>query len=189
MGQKIITLCDVHELNDEEVTGEGWTVSLQAPGEGKPVTWEVDLCADDGKGLRDLAVMLDAVGRVVDGPRRKVATAARKAARRDAQGPAGPPAHAAPRPSKYGLPPVEAPHTAEGYPCPVEGCGKLPATRKALMSHLQHYHDGLSLAEATGQPTPYACPDCERRFSHPTGLGAHRRAAHGHVAGGSVGDE
>lgn len=179
MAQKIVTLCDAHARNDEETEGAGWEVTLLAPGESKATTWAIDLCEDDGKTLSDLAVMLDAIGRVTEGPRRrgsKAPTAARNAARTDAG------AHSAPTARASGLPPVEAPHTAAGYPCPLDGCGKVPANRKALMSHLRQQHDGMSLAEATGQPLPYACPDCERRFSHPTGLGAHRRSAHGRVS-------
>ena len=175
MAQKIVTLCDAHMANDEETEGAPWVVSLTGPGE-KPVTWEVDLCDQDGKTLRDLATMLDAVGRVTEGPRRKVATAARRAARTAAQ------AHAAPRARPEAHSPVEAPHTAEGWPCPVEGCGKVPRTRNGLASHLRGMHDGLTIAAATGQPERFVCPECGFRSARAQGLGAHRRAAHGVVS-------
>ena len=183
MAQKIVTLCDVHARHDEEHPGALWEVTLRAPGESRAVTWEVDLCDDDGKPLRDLALMLDEVGRVTDGPRRRMATAARKAARTNGQARTAPGVH---RSGRVYPSPVEAPHTAEGYPCPL-GCGKMARSRKALMSHLRAYHDGMSLAEATGQPLPYPCPDCPRKFSHATGLGAHRKAAHGYVSPSGAG--
>jgi hypothetical protein len=169
MAQRIVTICDAHARNDEETEGAPWEVTLLAPGESKATTWAIDLCEDDGKTLRDLAVMLDAVGHVTDGPRRrgsKAPTAAREAPRTAAQA-------------------VTAPTSTGAVACPVDGCDAVPRNRVALMSHLRARHDGMSLAEATGAPTPYACPNCDRRFSHPTGLGAHRRAAHGVRGAGS----
>jgi hypothetical protein len=175
MAQKIVTLCDVHARNDEDHEGAGWTVTLLGPGDSRPTTWEIDLCEDDGKTLRDLGVMLDAVGRVTEGPRRKVATAARKAAR------AASPAVTAPDHRPEAHRPVEAPRTAEGYPCPMAGCGKVPTSRSGLATHLRGFHDGMTIAKATGQPEPYACPEpgCGFTSARAQGLGAHRRAAHG----------
>jgi hypothetical protein len=173
MAQRIVTLCDVHARNDEDMAGATWEVTLTGPGQ-KATTWEVDLCEDDAKTLGDLAVMLDAVGRVTHGRRTKAPTAPRKAASGPGQ------AHTAPAPRYGGGTPIEGRQDEAGnYPCPVEGCGKVPSTRKALMSHLRQYHEGMSMAEAYGEPLPYGCPDCDKRFSHATGLGAHRRAAHG----------
>lgn len=160
MAQKIVTLCDVHQRNEEEVAGAAWSITMVGPDHSRPVTWEVDLCDDDGKTLRDLAIMLDAVGRRTAGPKPRTSAA------------------------RTGPAPVAAPHTANDWPCPMDGCDKSSTTRGGLMSHLRTAHDNISLAEATGQPLPYACPDCDRKFSHPTGLGAHRRSAHG-VASGS----
>jgi hypothetical protein len=182
MAQKIVTLCDAHQLHEEEAPGETWEVTLRAPGETKATTWTVDLCTDDGKSLGDLATMLDAVGRVTDGPRRKVATAARKEARNAQEAHTAPRRH--PSTNQGRNAPVQASATAEGFPCPVEGCTKVPKTRPGLISHLRTYHDGLSLAEATGAPMPHACPECGRMFSHVQGMGAHRRNVHG-VAGAS----
>ena len=71
MAQKIVTMCDAHLYSeDAEVPGVAWEVTLLGPGQTKPTTWVVDLCADDGKTLEDLSVMLGTVGRVTDGPRR-----------------------------------------------------------------------------------------------------------------------
>lgn len=167
MAQKIVTLCDVHQRNDEERAGVAWELTMTGPDNSRPITWEVDLCDDDGKMLRDLATMLDQVGRRTGGTK---ASAARTAT-------------ASPKVHTSGPAPVESRHTAEGWPCPMDGCDKAPQTRAGLMSHLRTQHDGISLAEATGQPLPYACPECDRKFSHPTGLGAHRRAAHGVKSG------
>lgn len=168
MAQRIITLCDPHARNDEDVAGSTWSVTLTAPGEAA-TTWEIDLCEDDSKTLRDLGVMLDAVGRVTQGPRRKVATAARKAAR-TAGG-----AIAAPR---------VTPDGAEAHTCPVEGCDYPGApSRGTVASHVKRVH-GMTLPEAEGQPLTHACPECDFRTSAPQGLAAHRRTVHG-VAGSS----
>lgn len=170
MAQRIVTLCDAHAAHDEEVPGVTWVVTLGGRDSRKPTTWEVDLCPDDGKTLEDLATMLGAVGRVVDGPRKP--SKAPTAARRDGARPTGPA-------------PLAAPQDASGgYPCPM--CEKVSRNRKSLMSHLRANHDGMSLAEAMGQPLPFPCPDCQRKFSHATGLGAHRRAAHGVPGAGSA---
>jgi len=164
MAQRIITLCDVHARSDEDKAGATWEVTLTGPGL-KATTWEVDLCADDGKGLEDLATMLDEVGRVTHGKRAKAPTAARNGARTAGQGRPGPV-------------PIEAPTDASGaFPCPVDGCGKTSRTQGGLRTHLSSKH-GMTLAEATGAPLPYACPHCERKFSHPTGMHAHVRSAH-----------
>lgn len=176
MSQKIVTLCDVHQHHDEEVPGVGWTITLHLPGDSRPTSWEVDLCADDAKGLTDLAALLDEVGRRTEGPRKAPA----------APVPAAPTAAPTAK-RRYGgsMAPSEAPRNPDGsYPCPVEGCTKVPNGRKALMSHLRQYHDGLSIAEATGQPTPYACgaPGCDRSFSHAQGRAAHRTSAHPELA-------
>lgn len=120
--------------------------------------------------------MLGAVGRVTDGPRRTVNTAARVAARA-AQG----------RPHRATNRGANAAvgtdlETPEGWPCPVDGCEKVSNSRTGLASHVRHVH-GISLAEVIGAPTPYLCPDCPRAFSHRQGLGAHRRSAHGAASG------
>jgi hypothetical protein len=156
MAQRIVTTCDAHAAHDEDAPGVTWTVTLLAPGESKPTTWEVDLCDQDGKTLTDLSVMLGAIGRQTDGPRRR-ATAARESTR-EAR------AHGA-------------------HPCPVDGCGKVSSTSNGLQTHVRHDH-GMTMAEAMGEPLPYACdsPACLRAFSTPQGLGAHRKSVHG-IAG------
>lgn len=178
MAQKIVTLCDPHHAADEEVEGREWIVTMQGPEDTKPTTWAIDLCEDDGKTLRDLAAMLGAVGRVAGDPRRKSpkASTAPKAAPRTAPEP-----HAAPVYRNDAQRPVEAPRTAEGYPCPMEGCGKVSSSHSGLAAHLRGFHDGMTIAKATGQPEPYACPDCGFTSARPQGLGAHRRGAHGVV--------
>lgn len=159
MAQRIVFLCDVHARNDEDVAGATWEVTLTGP-DRRSTTWEVDLCEDDSKTLRDLGIMLDAVGRVTQGRRTKAPTAARKAASEAGQ------AHVAP----------------EGHPCPVEGCELVSRSANALATHVRSAH-GTTLAELNGEPTPYSCPECDRRFTHPQGLGAHRRSVHGVVSG------
>ena len=159
MAQKIVTLCDPHQANDEEVPGAPWVVTMQGPEDSRPTTWAIDLCEDDGKTLRDLAAMLGAVGRVTEGPRRGMPTAARKAAREAAQ------AH-------------RAPEDQRGVPCPLEDCDSVLANESSRAAHMRQQH-GMSIAAALGQPEPYGCPDCDFRSARPQGLGAHRRAVHG----------
>jgi hypothetical protein len=161
MAQRIITLCDVHARSDEDAAGTTWAVTLQGP-DGKPTSWEIDLCEDDGKTLVDLAVMLNAVGRVTAGPKRRVAASERRQVRED---------------QRSGLAAPKAPEAAPEWPCPL--CDKAPISRSALASHLNRHHDGITVAEARGEPLPFDCPECDKAFSHPTGLGAHRRTIHG----------
>lgn len=178
MAQRIITLCDSHAAADEERPGVTWEVSVLAPGQTRPTTWEVDLCEDDGKTLEDLTAMLGAVGRVTDGPRksRKGGKAARPAAEPMPGSPtatldakSGSPGHA-----------VNPPRNAQGdYPCPVEGCDQVSISKTGLGTHLRKYHD-TTLGEALGLPLPFVCKvaGCGKAFSSPQGLGAHGRAVH-----------
>ena len=71
MAQRIVTVCDAHQAREEEAAGAPWQVSVLAPGESKPTTWEVDLCPEDGKPLEDLAEMLRLIGRQTEGPKRR----------------------------------------------------------------------------------------------------------------------
>lgn len=165
MAQRLITLCDAHiERGDDSHGGLQWEVTITAPG-GKPASYVIDLCADDAKPLADLAEFLADVGRKADTqqPRR---TAAKS----------GGPARQT----------VTASAADAPRPCPVEGCPAVPSTETSLRSHLRQHHDGLTLAEALGEPLPYQCPECERRFSMPQGMGAHRKSVHG-VRGASSG--
>jgi hypothetical protein len=176
MAQKIVTLCDAHQANDEEAAGTPWEVTLRGPGLTKGATWEIDLCEQDGKTLTDLAVMLDAVGRRTAG--KAPATAARTTT--------GPRAHTARTGTPRGH---EVPTNPDGSAtCPVPGCGKVPSSRSALASHLRSNHDNMTLAEAYGWPMPYECPECGKRSDRPQGLAAHRRQAHGVAGEGSSGD-
>jgi hypothetical protein len=172
MSQKIVTLCDAHQVGtDDEVPGVTWEVTLTGPGQNRATTWEVDLCEDHGKTLADLAVMLGTVGRVTDGPRRvRKATAAR------ASTPAPATAHTAP-----GEPPTTGEGAMVPVPCPVDGCGKVPRNRNALIGHLRAAH-GMSIAKAYGRPEPFECPEvgCDFTSSRPQGLAAHRHHVHGY---------
>lgn len=168
MAQRIVTLCDAHMHNDDgtEAAGVAWEVTITAPG-AKPMSFSIDLCDDDSKPLRDLQQFLADVGRVATGQQ------TRKAKAKTSHGGGTGPSAAA----LAGVP-TEGP-----IPCPVDGCDMSPASPDALQSHLRSHHD-TSVAEVYGLPTPYACdwPECERKFTHPQGLGAHRKQAHG-VAG------
>lgn len=163
MAQRIITLCDAHIAADdgEEAGGVEWQVSITAPG-AKPMAYAIDLCDDDAKPLRDLLAFLSDVGRRAQQQGRKAAP--------KTPGSGGPVSSA----TMAGVP-TEGP-----IACPVDGCDVTPASPDALQSHLRRHHD-TSMAEVYGLDTPYACdvPECHRRFTHPQGLGAHRKQAHG----------
>ena len=182
MAQKIVTMCDAHmATTDDEVPAFAWEVTLLAPGESKPTTWSVDLCRDHAKELLDLADTLNSVGRITEGSRKARRANARATADRQST-PAPKEAHTAPSE------PLAAPNgSMVPTPCPVDGCDAVPATRKSLVSHLRHMHDGMTMDQALGRARPYACPEpgCDFASSRPQGLGAHRKAAHG-TAGASA---
>ena len=62
--------------------------------------------------------------------------------------------------------------------CPVKGCGHTAIGVSAMCSHAKDHHD-TTWAELTGAETPFGCPDCDRAFTAPQGLAAHRRTVHG----------
>jgi len=174
MSQRIVTLCDAHQAVEEDVPGVTWEVTISEPGQTRATTWQVDLCEGHGKTLADLAVMLGAVGRVTDGPRRtRKPAAARESTRTTAA------AHTAPH-----EPPTAGNGSLVPVPCPVDGCEAVPRNRVALANHLRANHDGMTMARAYGRPEPYECPDCDFRSARPQGLGAHRSAAHGYARAG-----
>jgi hypothetical protein len=66
--------------------------------------------------------------------------------------------------------------------CPVPDCG-MEMVKKSLSSHVRTVH-GVTLTELRSGAAPYPkneleCPECERTFDTPQGLGAHRYAHHG----------
>lgn len=67
-------------------------------------------------------------------------------------------------------------------------CGASLKSADSLAKHIRRSHGDHD--ETPDQPTPpsvdeselaHACPDCERRFATPQGLGAHRSRLHGYV--------
>ena len=155
MVQRIVTVCDVHAQADEQVGGLPWEVTITEPG-GRPVTYVIDLCEEDGKPLVALVDHLEAVGRT-EGPKRR-------------------------RPAASA--PVAADPSAAPEPCPVEGCDAVPRTRGALLSHLRSRHH-MTLGQAQGRPLIHECPECREGFAEAKGLGAHRRMVHGVVGSSS----
>lgn len=69
--------------------------------------------------------------------------------------------------------------SVEDLTCP--DCGHKAPNKTALGSHVRGRHQ-TTLAELTGAPTPYECPECNRGFDTPQGRGTHRRKAHGVTA-------
>lgn len=156
MAQRIVTICDAHTKRDAgDAPGSEWTVSITAPG-AKAASYVVDLCEEDAEPLRGLLAFLADVGRREGQQPRKIAAK-----------------------SSPGRSSVSASADPNRWACPVDGCGKVPSSRTALQSHLRSYHDGMTLARAFGEPEPHTCPECGSTFSHPQGLGAHRKSVHG----------
>jgi hypothetical protein len=159
MAQKIVTVCDSHQLRDEEESGFPWEIAITPPG-GRRATFAVDLCEADGKPLQDLYDFLSEVARRLDhGPRNGKRGQRSPEEIRDA---------------------VAAGEIAAGSVCPIEGCEHRTTTEQALRSHVRDHHS-LSLSEARGEPVPYACPaqGCGRAFSRKQGLAQHVRLSHG----------
>lgn len=93
--------------------------------------------------------------------------------------------------SEHGQPTVRPKNAAGRTPCPVPGCGASYKQNKGLKNHLATVHaDAVQDGMVAGNPVPigadpqaegqYACPDCERSFLTPQGVGAHRSRAHGY---------
>jgi hypothetical protein len=70
------------------------------------------------------------------------------------------------------------PAPEEWLDCPAPGCNHRSPNKNALGSHVRSMHD-TTLAELLGAPTPFKCPDCDRAFTAPQGLGVHRQRVHG----------
>lgn len=61
------------------------------------------------------------------------------------------------------------------FTCP--DCGHVAPTRAALGSHGRSKHD-KSLAEMLGEPAPYVCDTCGRKFGKPRALTMHMSRSH-----------
>jgi hypothetical protein len=120
MAQRIVTVCDVHQAHDAEAEGFTWTVSIAAPG-AKAVTYDVDLCGDDGKGLQDVLDFLADMGRPASGVRPS----------------------RTPRKASQDLP-TET--TNDGRPVCAQ-CGKVAKSMQGLRMHLTRSHGGTDAAE------------------------------------------
>lgn len=155
----IYTWCDVcFGRHQERNEGEEFTLALSELGMNKPLT--LSMCEAHRKEFYDdLRDLLQEFGQKTE-PR-----AAKKT----------PTTGATSGTAKTGRP------SREELTCPE--CGHQAPNKSALASHARHMHS-TSVAELTGEPTPYVCPECQRQFSRPQGLGAHRRSVHG-VAGTS----
>lgn len=66
--------------------------------------------------------------------------------------------------------------SVEQLTCPA--CGHVSPNKSALTSHTKNMHDA-SIEELRGEPLPYECPECQRKFGRPQGMAAHRRTVHG----------
>lgn len=156
MAQRITTVCDQHQAQDEDVAGDTWTLALPGAG-GKLTTWEIDLCSECAQPLQHLADFLAELGRPVGKRPRK----------------------------PYGEPDHDTPESARTCPeCGIVSANRKAMRSHLWANHdkrLRDYPDGHAPPPA---PTDYLCPECGRTFNRSQGLGAHRQRAHG-VAGSS----
>lgn len=145
----IVKFCDQHQQNDETVGGETWELTISPPSE-KASAFEVDLCPDCSKPLRELMEHFDDIARTVKG------------------GPAKPaPAFNQPRGSG------DAPMT-----CPV--CGEEYRNRSSLGAHgrTQHNKTLTELLGEKANYVCLTC-EHKPTYGSGTGFSAHRRSAHG----------
>jgi uncharacterized C2H2 Zn-finger protein len=157
MAQRIITLCDQHLVDGEEVEGTTYTVAIGGPGI-KPQTYATDACPGHATILTDLAQWLREHGQAVEAPAKR-----------------GRPKGSAPAPQ-----PVQAAPAAAGeHVCPQ--CGHVAANRQALGAHGRRAH-GVTVGQLLGEPADLVCPECGQAFSTPQGLGVHRAKAGDHQA-------
>jgi hypothetical protein len=165
MAQRIQTVCDVHLERGEDVEASTWEVLARKAGT-RTQSREVDLCDECAQVLATVAAFAAEHGRtqqMVGKTRPAVTPAAPRAA----------------------VTPVAAATDKGGKPvasCPVEGCGSVVQLSN-LGRHVRQVH-GLELGDvATAEAQPAAvheCPDCERAFTRPQALGAHRYQVHGY---------
>lgn len=146
------TLCDFCQADDvERPDAERVVISIDAN------RWEVDVCKTHGQPLQDLADTLAEHGRKV--PMRPI-TASTTKTPRQARG------------SVYDS--VTQADDDGMYRCPAEGCPSMLGNRGSLLAHARQVHK-VTLAELTGQPTPFACERCHKRYPNKQGLAMHRR--------------
>ena len=160
MAQVISTLCDECLAGGSEVPAVTWGLTIDAPG-AKSAPYLIDACEMHAEPYAAVAKTLAEYGRRSDrkAPLPRVAAGPVPAGATDfATTPAG------------------------EHVCPVAGCGKSVPTRNGLISHVRRVHE-MTLNESLGlvaDGAEYPCPDCERHFSTPQGLGRHRTAVHGY---------
>jgi hypothetical protein len=161
MAQEIVTWCDVHMEKDERVPGSTVTIAID-----NKKARALDLCEQCHKEL--LGSLLE----VLEGAR--IAANANPPVGHDDEG-------SQPRRSQ--------PQRDMSCPiCAEEGQQYHVTKRSTMRDHMRHNHDVVladfesRLGETLdGLPLPYKCdfPGCGLRFSHPQGMGAHRRYTHG----------
>jgi hypothetical protein len=65
----------------------------------------------------------------------------------------------------------------EPVECPAEGCGYTAGRMSAMRTHVRQRHH-TTFSVLSGAETPYACPECDARYTAPQGLSVHRRHQH-----------
>lgn len=153
MAQVLIRYCDQHQQNDENRSAEAWAMTITPPGE-KIVGFEVDLCPDCSKPLRDLIEHFEEIARVIKNPLKQGKAEGVTTASSDGG-------------------------SGGAWQCP--DCEYNSDKKDALRSHGTRAHNKL-WAELMGDTVEakYQCLRCEqaRQFTSGTGFAAHRRQAH-----------
>lgn len=149
MAQVLILYCDQHQTLDENVEAMAWELTITPPGE-KAVGFDVDLCPDCSKPLRELIEHFDDIARKVKPGKAPAANGQ-----------------------------AAEPDDADVHRCPIGDCGHPAPTRSALGAHARSTH-GLTLSQLLGETPQFVCLVCEDKptYSKGQGFAAHRRAAH-----------
>lgn len=168
MAVRVITdlLCDLHILEDVEVTEDVATTPPISLNGGKPLV--MDLCKPCRTDYLDPFLdLLNDNGRPADGKNRSA------------------PPKAAPKVQKA-EPQVKDEETEPvvtdlgANVCP--DCNHTFNTARGLNLHWSRMH-GKAAEEAKAAEGEHECPDCGKTFARAQGLGAHRARTHGYRAG------
>jgi uncharacterized C2H2 Zn-finger protein len=150
MAKEIVAWCDIHLAKDEQVVASSVRAALD---NGMPM--DLDLCeACDKELVEPLRLALIEYGQPVRGADEE---------------------------------------ESNMLHCPMPGCRKSFPTGRKLQKHMERIHDTLlpdsvlgpaQVAQVTttdenGEPI-YSCPECDRTFRSPQGVGAHRSKVHGY---------
>jgi len=151
MAQKIVTVCDQHAAQGQEVPGTTWRIGIMVPG-GRLATYDVDACQDCAKPFVDLAQFLSDVGRPVGKPHKSASVVDESVPEADRTCPV----------------------------CQFVSVNRTAMRTHLRAKHGQTLaRAGASAPVQQPDPASLVCPECQDVFGSPQGLGAHRSRSHG----------